>query len=298
MNTSAFFFQGDLLVLPADISDSEFDKEISLDYLKDFNTAGLKDGQNAKGSLFGIFDIPAIDSSILDNPEKRDNKIITYASIPTEYKLPDGWRTVTVRQGLPKITGGVARESSDINDFGLKSSVARLFRAFHIVQWKRDYQFCASCGTRNIDCTTELARQCPACGRLEFPRISPAVIVVVVNNEDKILLAHIKLFAAGIYSILAGFNEAGESLEETVKREIREEVKIQIKDVRYVASQPWPFRNSLMLGFSARHESGTITVDGVELEDAQWFGRDNLPVMPGSGSVSRYLINRWKDGTL
>jgi NAD+ diphosphatase len=124
------------------------------------------------------------------------------------------------------------------------------------------------------------------------------VITIIINDEGKALLAHNKKFLPGVYSLIAGFNEAGESLEAAVAREIREEVHIGVQDIRYIASQPWPFPNSLMLGFSARYASGTIRPDGVEIEDAQWFRRDALPKLPGAGSVSRYLIGRWLDGTL
>jgi NAD+ diphosphatase len=174
-----------------------------------------------------------------------------------------------------------------------------MLRAFHIAQWRRESRFCGSCGSPNGDADSgELARQCPACGRLEFPRISPAVITIIINDEGKALLAHNKKFAPGVYSLIAGFNEAGESLEHTVAREIREEVNIEVRDIRYIASQPWPFPNSLMLGFAARYASGDIKPDGVEIEDARWFGRDALPGLPGLGSVSRYLIGRWLDGNL
>jgi NAD+ diphosphatase len=133
---------------------------------------------------------------------------------------------------------------------------------------------------------------------VEFPRIAPAVIVIIINEEGQALLAHNRNFAAGIYSLIAGFTEAGESLEDTVRREAREEVGIAVKDVRYVASQPWPFPNSLMLGFAARLESGSVKPDGVEIEDARWYGRDALPDLPGNGSVARYLINQWLEGNL
>jgi NAD+ diphosphatase len=174
-----------------------------------------------------------------------------------------------------------------------------MLRAFHIAQWRRESRFCGSCGASNRDADTgELARLCPACGRLEFPRISPAVITIIVNGEGKALLAHNKKFVPGVYSLIAGFNEAGESLEETVARETGEEVNIEIRDIRYVASQPWPFPNSLMLGFTARYASGEIKPDGVEIGDARWFSREELPALPGPGSVSRYLIKRWIDGNL
>jgi NAD+ diphosphatase len=99
-----------------------------------------------------------------------------------------------------------------------------------------------------------------------------------------------------MYSLIAGFTEAGESLESTVAREVREEVNIEVKDIRYIVSQPWPFPHSLMLGFTARRASGELRPDGIEIEDAQWFSRDKLPLIPGHGSVSRFLIDRWAAG--
>jgi NAD+ diphosphatase len=123
--------------------------------------------------------------------------------------------------------------------------------------------------------------------------VCPAIIVIITDDKDRILLAHNKKFRSGLYSLISGFNEAGESLEDTVAREVREEVNIEVKDAVYVRSQPWPFPNSLMLGFSARYLSGEIRPDGIEIEDARWFDRDNLPELPGEGSLSRFLINLW-----
>jgi NAD+ diphosphatase len=170
---------------------------------------------------------------------------------------------------------------------------AEMLRAFHIAQWRRESLFCGSCGSKNTDSPDELARLCPACGRMEFPRIAPAVIMLITNDQGKVLLAHNKKFAPGLYSLIAGFVEAGESLEAAVARETREEVDIELRDIQYIVSQPWPFPNSLMAGFSARFASGTISPDGAEIEDARWFGKDDLPRLPGPGSVARYLINRW-----
>jgi NAD+ diphosphatase len=133
---------------------------------------------------------------------------------------------------------------------------------------------------------------------MEFPRISPAVITIIINDKGEALLAHNKRFTSGVYSLIAGFNEAGESLEATVVREIREEVSVEVKDIRYIRSQPWPFPNSLMLGFTASYASGAIQPDGVEIEDARWFSREDLPLLPGSGSVSRYLIGLWLENKL
>jgi NAD+ diphosphatase len=134
---------------------------------------------------------------------------------------------------------------------------------------------------------------CPVCGRQEFPRISPAVIVLVTNDRDEALLAHNANFSGGIYSLIAGFVEAGETLESTIIREIREEVNIEVDRIQYAASQPWPFPNSLMLGFTARYAGGTLKPDGKEILDARWFSRDALPNLPGNGSVAKFIIDRW-----
>jgi NAD+ diphosphatase len=174
-----------------------------------------------------------------------------------------------------------------------REDISRLFRAYHIMQWRRESAYCGACGSRNIDAGDELARLCPVCGRREYPRISPAIIVLVTNDRDEALLAHNKKFPGGVYSLIAGFNEAGENLETTAAREVREEAGIEIDNIRYEASQPWPFPNSLMIGFTARHVRGEIRPDGEEIEDARWFRRDALPKLPGPGSVSRYLIEQW-----
>jgi NAD+ diphosphatase len=201
--------------------------------------------------------------------------------------LPPGWKRIPIRQSLPRMIAG--EKPGPVN---------RLLRAYHIMQWRRDSAYCGSCGGPNADSPTAIARLCPACGRMEFPRISPAIIVLIINDREEALLAHNRNFAGNIYSLIAGFTEAGESLESTVTREVREEVGIEVKDIRYMASQPWPFPNSLMLGFTARHKSGIPKPDGVEIEDARWCGRDSLPELPGNGSVARYLINQWLTGKL
>ncbi|GHV96045.1 hypothetical protein AGMMS50293_23650 [Spirochaetia bacterium] len=273
-----------MLLLPADIPDSLMDREIPLELLKNFENLPF---QGEIGGFPDIFEVPAVEASA--DTVSIGMETIAGVSISPESPLPPLWRAVPVRQTLPLLTNGFVEG---------KGSLGRLFRAYHIAQWRQESRFCGSCGTKNTDAPGELARLCPACGRLEFPRISPAVITIIINDEDKALLAHNKKFTPGVYSLIAGFNEAGESLEATVARETLEEVNIAIRDIRYIASQPWPFPNSLMLGFCARYASGTIRPDGIEIEDAQWFSRDALPKLPAPGSVSRYLIGLWLDGAL
>ena len=125
---------------------------------------------------------------------------------------------------------------------------------------------------------------------LHYPRLSPAIIVAVIN-DNRILLAHADRFASGLYSVLAGFVEPGEAFEECVKREVKEEVGIMVKNIRYFGSQPWPFPNSLMVGFTADYDSGKISIDGIEIKDAGWFKANDLPRIPGKISIARRLID-------
>jgi NAD+ diphosphatase len=198
--------------------------------------------------------------------------------------LPKGWRSIPIRQALSAAACGMVTAGSPE---GL------LFRAYHIMQWRRESAYCGSCGSPNGNAPSGLARLCPVCGRQEFPRISPAVIVLITNDRDEALLARNANFAGGIYSLIAGFVEAGENLESTIVREIREEVNIEVDEIQYAASQPWPFPNSLMLGFTARYAGGALKPDGTEILDARWFSRDALPNLPGNGSVARFIIDRW-----
>jgi len=163
-------------------------------------------------------------------------------------------------------------------------------RAFQIVNWNRMHKFCGKCGTSTETLQNELAKKCPGCGSVFYPRISPAVIVAVVRG-DEILLAHNKNFRQNWYSVIAGFMEPGETFEDCVIREVKEEVGIRVKNIKYFDSQPWPFPDSLMVGFIAEHESGEIVVDGEEIEDAAWYGRDNLPQKPTVSSIAGRLID-------
>jgi NAD+ diphosphatase len=163
-------------------------------------------------------------------------------------------------------------------------------RAVQIVEWDRDHRFCGRCGAGTERKPAELARVCPRCGLQQFPRISPAVIVRI-ERGDQLLLARSPHFAPGVYSTLAGFVEPGESLEETVAREVREEVGVEVRNIRYFGSQPWPFPHSLMIGFVADWESGEIRPQEGEIEDAGWFELDALPGLPSRFSIARALLD-------
>jgi NAD+ diphosphatase len=163
-------------------------------------------------------------------------------------------------------------------------------RASLIMYWDRTNQFCGQCGKPTQLSTTERAKVCTSCGFTIYPRISPAVIVAVVKDKQ-ILLAHSNRFPQSFYSVLAGFVEPGETFEECVKREVKEESGIDVNDIQYFSNQPWPFPDSLMIAFTAKYAGGEICVDNEEVSDAQWFSADKLPDIPGKISVARKLID-------
>ncbi len=164
-------------------------------------------------------------------------------------------------------------------------------RAFQIVDWDRSHQFCGHCGTPTEPKANERARVCPNCGQSHYPRIAPAVMALV-RRGNELLLARSPHFPPGMYSALAGFVEPGETLEQTLVREVREEVGIEVANLRYFASQPWPFPHSLMIAFYADYAGGEIIPDTTEIEAAGWFTTDRLPqALPSKISISRRLID-------
>ena len=171
------------------------------------------------------------------------------------------------------------------------ASLGRLAgRAFQIVEWDRNHLFCSRCGTPTERRDGEYARACPACRRTSYPPVSPAIMVLVVRGRE-LLLARKKDWAPGRYSALAGFVEPGEELEDTARRETREEVGVEIANLRYFGSQPWPFPHQLMIAFTADYAGGTLRPDGVEIEEAAFFDIDRLPALPAGISISRRMID-------
>lgn len=168
-------------------------------------------------------------------------------------------------------------------------------RAREMLLWRESHRFCGKCGGALTPSTNDLAMKCPACGALYFPQIAPAVIVAITRNDGgEILLAHNHRFADGVFSLIAGFVEAGETAEEAVHREIREETGIEVDGLRYLASQSWPFPNSLMLAFSARYAGGEIIVDHNELAECNWYKKGALPKLPEKGSIARAVLDAFE----
>lgn len=279
LNKYAFFFQGDSILLHPDIPNSKVDHEIPLEF------ADLFDEKE-------IFEIPNPENSFNNETNSENTNLheplVTIVSVASGQSLPPKWRNIRVRDALFMLNVGMDWENS----------LVKMLKAFHISQWRDNSHYCGKCGTKNVDVANKISRKCPACGKKEFPKISPAIMVLIVNDNNEILLEHYKNHDIEMYSNVAGYVDVGESLEETVKREIREEINIEVKDINYIKSQPWPFPNSLMIGFYARYSSGTIQPDGVEIDDAKWFSKDDMPKLPPHGSLSRFLIDQWLIGEL
>ena len=165
-------------------------------------------------------------------------------------------------------------------------------RAFQIVEWERTHRFCGKCGKPTEPISDRRAMLCAVCGIQYYPRIVPAVIVAVVHNR-RILLANARRHPEAFYSVLAGFVEPGETFEECVRREIREEVGIEVGNVRYFGNQPWPFPNTLMVGFAAEYAGGDLAVEEKELVRAAWFEPEEVRQLeiPREGAIARALID-------
>ena len=189
-------------------------------------------------------------------------------------EAPPGWRRMPLRAAM----------------LALEPAVGALAgRASQVLEWDRSHRFCGVCGTPTVLQPGERARICPACRHTAYPRLSPAMMALVWRPGE-LLLARSPHYAAGMYSALAGFVEAGESLEDCVHREVAEDVALKVEDLRYYGSQSWPFPHSLMVAFTARWAGGDIVPQPGEIEHAQWFGLDALPAIPPRFSIAGRLI--------
>lgn len=167
-------------------------------------------------------------------------------------------------------------------------------RAQQVIEWHETHQFCGRCGAPMQDHPNDRAKHCVSCRLINYPRLAPSIIVLVTRGEE-MLLARNAAWPNGMYSTLAGFVEAGESIEQTVHREVFEEVGLRVKNLKYFGSQSWPFPNSLMLGFHAEYAAGDIVCQEGEIADAQWFSVNNLPQIPPKTAISGWLIQEFVD---
>ena len=204
-------------------------------------------------------------------------------------------------QGVHCVARTLADDAGDIEGWryaGLRSLffaipepiVAIAARAFQVIEWDRTHRFCGRCGTPTRAKAGERAKECGNCGYVAYPRVSPAMMTLVTRGRE-LLLARSHRFPQGMYSALAGFVEAGETIEDCIVREVREEVGVEVKDLRYFASQSWSFPHSLMIAFTAEYAGGEIRCDDSEIAEALWFDAAALPPRPPSLSIARRLID-------
>ncbi len=252
--------------------------------------------------------VVAIGRDVICNPEGHPalpvslaRRIVSPASsllaVPADRSSVDG-------NGSARLLAGWAPADATLPDGLTRRNLRSLFgtvdepafwsagHAFQLAHWDRSHQYCGWCGGATKLNDGELARQCERCGRSVYPRISPAIIVAVIRDRT-LLLAHNAQRSHAFYSVLAGFVEPGETLEECVVREVREEVNVTVGNVQYVGSQPWPFPDALMIAFTAEYVEGEIEVDGTEIDHAYWCGPHELPNVPPRPSVARALIDRF-----
>lgn len=220
------------------------------------------------------------DDGMLEHIGSYDGHNCYAIRLPENHELPENLEAVELRE-ITRLTG-------DPWLFRLAGT------AHHILHWNSVNRYCGCCGTKMMDKKDERAKICPSCGHLVYPRISPAVITAVFRG-DQILLAHNRNFKEGMYSLIAGYVEPGESLEQCVEREIQEEVGIKVKNIRYFSSQPWPFPDALMMAFTAEYDSGDIAADQYEITDAAWYQADSLPDIPSEDSIAGKIIRWYRD---
>ncbi|MDG3084605.1 NAD(+) diphosphatase [Vibrio hannami] len=222
-------------------------------------------------------ELPKGRATDFDLPEEKATKVGQYNSLPVmwvnESDVERSFELVSLRELL-------------LIEQELFLLVSKAVQYGHMTQTQR---FCSKCGGRNFLNHIEIAMQCGECRSIHYPRIYPCIIVAV-RKDDKILLAQHAKHKNGMYTVIAGFTEVGETLEQCVAREVIEETGINVKNIRYFASQPWAFPSSMMVGYLADYDSGSISVDKTELADAQWFSIDDMPEVAPVGTIARTLI--------
>jgi NAD+ diphosphatase len=206
-----------------------------------------------------------------------EDRPVLVDGLPADAPLPPGIQALGLRAVLAQ---------ADADFVGIAGYAAQLLR------WRRTSHFCPVCA-QPLGPLDGWGRSCPACHHTLYPPVSPAVIVLIHDDGDGVLLTS-KPGWGQRYSLVAGFVEPGEALEQCVAREVREEVGVEVADIRYVGSQPWPFPQQLMVGFMARYTAGDIEIDATELADARWFTRAALPDLPPSFSIARQIIEMWR----
>ena len=218
--------------------------------------------------------------------------------VPEADSSPDGALIFSLDDGI-RCAAAISEGSEGLHPVDLRASYdllpltdyLRAGKAAELLYWQEHHRYCGKCGTE-LEPKTELCRWCPTCQTELWPQLSPAVIVLI-HRGDEILLVRSRTFRGSYYGLVAGFVEFGESLEECVRREIREETQLEVDDIRYFGSQPWPYPQGLMVGFTARYKSGQLCLQADELATGGWFNVHHLPTIPKPLSMARKLIDNY-----
>ncbi|WP_163120894.1 NAD(+) diphosphatase [Acinetobacter portensis] len=227
------------------------------------------------------FQLPKVEKLASDLSFSTGDQVIA-RDLQNSETIPHGLQLVPIRQLL---------QFWDTQQFEQAS------RAIQLLEWRRNHKFCSHCGEKTEAHATEFAMICPSCRYHQYPRVQPCVITVITRGNDEILLAKNAKNKSNMYGLIAGFIEVGETLEDAVRRETEEEVGLKLKNIQYLASQPWPFPSNLMIAFKAEYESGDIHLQEEEISDAQFFKFDELPEIPFKGSIAHAMIMHVTQGS-
>lgn len=227
------------------------------------------------------FQLPKVEKLTSDLSFNSGDQVIARDLYPEEV-IPHGYQLVPIRQLISQWS---------------KAQFEQASRALQLLEWRRNHKFCSHCGTLTEVHTSEYAMVCPACHYRQYPRVQPCIITVITRGDNEILLAKNAKNKSNMYGLIAGFVEVGETLEAAVQRETLEEVGIQVNDIEYLSSQPWPFPSNLMIAFKAKYVSGDLVLQEEEISDAQFFKFDQLPEIPFAGSIAHAMIQHVIQGT-
>ena len=227
------------------------------------------------------FQLPQVEKLQHDLDLSENGQVIA-RDLKENESVPEGYQLVPIRQ-LVQVWSMPQFEQAS--------------RAVQLLEWRRNHRFCSKCGHATQQHASQYAMVCLSCDYNQYPRVNPCVITIITRGEDEILLAKNARNKTQMYSLIAGFVEVGETLEEAVRRETLEEVGLQIKNIQYLASQPWPFPSNLMMAFRAEYHSGEIQIQEDELSDAQFFKFNQLPEIPFKGSIAYAMIQHVMQGT-
>jgi NAD+ diphosphatase len=229
------------------------------------------------------------------------NGLLTSCELPVRPVAPPRDDYQTFGELRVALTDDPAPPGCEYRDFRWLGAVldpathAQAALAWQLGRWDATTRFCGRCGTANRYDPVEKSKHCPACGHRQYPAQFP-VAIVAITRGDRLLLAHNTNFPEGLFSVIAGYVDLGETIEDTVRREVREEVGLEIDNVRYFGSQNWAPSSSLMLGFLAEWTGGEIRVDGVEITEADWYARDSLPAkLPMPDAIAGRMIEDWRN---